>query len=78
MSEVSIRDLRNAGGEIVARAARGEPIVITSSGTPVARLTALPSPPLTAEQLVARWRRLPRVDAAALRDDVDALIDARL
>jgi prevent-host-death family protein len=29
VSEVSIRELRNRGGDIVDRAARGEPITIT-------------------------------------------------
>lgn len=78
MSEVSIRDLRNHGGDIVERAAGGEEITITRSGRPVAQLTALPKPALTAELLLERWRRLPRVDAEALRADVDAVLDQRL
>ena len=78
MSEVSIRDLRNHGGEVVDRAARGEPITITRAGTPVAELRTLPPRPLTAEQLLVRWHRLPAVDAGALRADIDATLDARL
>jgi prevent-host-death family protein len=78
MSEVSIRDLRNHGGEVVERAARGEAITITRSGRPVAQLRSLPPRPLSAEQLLARWRRLPPVDARALQADIDATLDPRL
>jgi len=77
MSKVSIRDLRNHGGEVVDRAARGEQITITRSGRPVAELRPL-RPPLTATALLERWRRLPAVDYAALRADVDRLLDAGL
>ena len=78
MATVSIRDLRNRGGEIVERATRGEPITITSSGTPVARLEPVRPTPLPAATLLERWRRLPPVDAAALRADLDAVLDATL
>ena len=77
MTDVSIRELRNQGGEIVDRAARGEPITITRSGTAVAELRAL-RPPLSAESLLDRHRRLPPVDPAALRADLDELLDFRL
>lgn len=77
MSRISIRDLRNHGGEIVDRAARGEQITITRSGTPVAELRAF-RPPLSSEALLSRRRRLPRVDPAALRADVDRLLDPSL
>jgi prevent-host-death family protein len=78
MTEVSIRDLRNHGGEVVDRALRGEQITITRSGTPVAQLRAIAPPPLTAEVLLGRWKRMPAVDAGLLRRDLDALLDARL
>ena len=74
MADVSIRELRNQGGEIVDRAARGEPITITRSGTAVAELRPL-RVPLSAESLLDRWRRLPPVDPAALRTDLDELLD---
>ena len=78
MSEVSIRDLRNHGGDIVERAAGGEAITITRAGTPVAQLCALPTRSIGAEHLLERWSRLPRVDADALRADIDATLDPRL
>jgi prevent-host-death family protein len=77
MSEVSIRDLRNHGGEVVDRAARGEQITITRSGRAVAELRSL-RPPLSAEALLRRRRGLPAVDPASLRADVDRLLDPRL
>jgi prevent-host-death family protein len=77
MTDVSIRDLRNQGGEIVDRAARGEQITITRSGRPVAELRPL-RPALSAEALLSRWRRLPGVDPAGLRSDVDRLLDSSL
>lgn len=78
MAEVTIRELRNRGGVVVDRAARGEAITITRAGKPVAELRATPAPPLGARALVERWRRLPELDPSALRADVDALLDPAL
>lgn len=78
MSTATIRDLRNRGGEIVGRAAAGETITITKSGTPVAQLVPLEKPRLTARELVEHWRTLPRVDAEELRRDLDAVTDPSL
>jgi antitoxin (DNA-binding transcriptional repressor) of toxin-antitoxin stability system len=78
MNEVSIRDLRNRGGEIVDRAARGELIMITRDGKRVAELRALTRPGLTAQALIERWRHLPAVDPAALRREIDEAIDPSL
>ena len=77
MANVTIRELRNSGGAVVDRAARGEPITITRSGKPVAELRPL-APPLSAAALLSRWRHLPAVDPASLREDVDRVLDARL
>jgi len=78
MTDVSIRDLRNHGGEVVERVVKGERITITRAGTPVAQLRPLPAQPLSAQLLLERWRRLPRLDAGAMRADIDATLDARL
>ena len=75
---VSVREIRNRGGEVLARVQRGETITITSDGTPVAELRPLPRRSLAAAELVARRRRLPRVDVSALRGDIDALLDQSL
>ena len=78
MADVSIRDLRNHGGDVVDRAARGEQITVTRSGKAVAELRAVSPPPLSAEALLSRRRRLPPVDPVALRADVDRFLDAGL
>lgn len=77
-SEVSIRDLRNHGGDIVDRAAAGERIIITRDGKPVAELHSLVRRPLSAAALIERARRLPRMDPEALRKDIDELMDTSL
>lgn len=78
MTEVSIRDLRNRGGEVVDRAARGELITITRAGKRVAELRPLTRPGLSAEALLERWRHLPTVDPGTLRRDIDKVIDPGL
>jgi prevent-host-death family protein len=78
MSEASIRDLRNHGGEVVERARRGERITITRDGEPVAEVVPLPRARLSAEALVMRFRKLPPVDPERLRADVDAAVDQSL
>lgn len=78
MAHVTIRELRNKGGEVVERAARGEQITITRSGKPVASLRPLAMDALPAEVLLSRWRRLPPVDPAGLRADVDSVLAAEL
>lgn len=78
MSDVSIRDLRNHGGDVVDRAARGEDITITRAGRRVAALRALEADPLPAEILLERWRGLRAGDPDTLRRDIDTLIDPTL
>ncbi len=78
MAEVSIRDLRNHGGEVIDRVARGERLTITRSGKPVAELRPLGPLPLGATTLIEHWRKLPSVDPAALRADVDDVVDSAL
>jgi prevent-host-death family protein len=78
MADVSIRDLRNHGGEVVERATRGERITVTRAGKPVAELRGLARSPLSAGVLLRRWQSLPTVDPDALRADLDVVLDARL
>jgi prevent-host-death family protein len=77
MARVTIRELRNQGGDVVDRAARGEQITIIRSGRPVAELRPLRAP-LSADSLLERWRRVPAVDPVALREDVDELVGSNL
>jgi prevent-host-death family protein len=78
MTEVTIRELRNQGGEVVDRVTRGEQITITRAGKPVAEMRPVDRPPLTAETLLARWHRLPPVDHVAMRAELDDVLDASL
>ncbi len=78
MSEVSIRELRNHGGDVVDRVAKGERLTITRSGKPVAELRPLEREPMSLEVILARRRQLPPVDPAQLRHDLDQLLDPTL
>jgi prevent-host-death family protein len=75
MPNVSIRDLRNHAGDVVERAVRGERLVITRSGKPIAQLTALPPAALPLHELIARRRHLPPVDPEQCRSDIDRVLD---
>lgn len=74
---MSIRELRNQGGEIVDRAANGERITITRGGKPVAELSPL-RPDLSAEVFLERSRHLPSIDTEAFRIEVDNFVDWEL
>lgn len=78
MADVTIRELRNKGGEVVDRVAAGEPVTITRAGKPVASLRPVRQAGLAADVLLSRWRALPPVDPSRLRADVDAVLDPGL
>jgi prevent-host-death family protein len=78
MSEVTIRELRHHGGQVLQRVAAGEPLVVTRDGDPIAELRPLPRSPLKAAELRRRWRSLPAIDPQELRDDIDAVLDPSL
>lgn len=78
MDEVSVRELRNNGGEVLARVEGGSRLTVTRDGRPVAELRPLRRSPLPATVLFERWRRLPPIDASALRTDIDNLLDQSL
>jgi prevent-host-death family protein len=78
MSTVTIRELRNRGGDVVERVLAGESLTVTRAGTPVAELRPVPRSGLDRETLLDRWRRVPPVDPVAFRRDVDAVVDPSL
>jgi prevent-host-death family protein len=78
MGEVTIRDLRNHGGDVVDRVAAGERLIVTRDGRPVAELRPVRVRGASATTLLARWRRLPPMDGKALRGDLDSTLDPRL
>ncbi|MEM7504969.1 MAG: type II toxin-antitoxin system prevent-host-death family antitoxin [Pseudomonadota bacterium] len=78
MADITIRELRNHGSEVIDRVIAGERLTVTRSGRAVAELRPLARPALAAETLLERWRHLPRVDPDAFRRDIDALLDPTL
>jgi prevent-host-death family protein len=78
VTEVSIRDLRNRGGEVIDRVAAGERVTVTRDGRPVAELRPLSRPPLSIRVLQQRWSKLPPVDPDAVRRDLDQVLDSSL
>jgi prevent-host-death family protein len=78
MAEVTIRELRHHGGDVVDRVERGERVTVTRDGRPVAVLSPVGPVPLSASALLRRWRRLPALDARSLRTDIDSVVDSRL
>ncbi len=75
MAEVTIRELRNHGGNVVDRVAAGERLTVTRDGRPVAELRPLRATPMAADVLLRRWRRLPSMDVRTLHGDLDDAID---
>jgi prevent-host-death family protein len=78
MDTVTIRELRNRGGEVVDRVAAGNRVTVTRDGHPVAELRPIPSRGLSAAALLDRWRHVPVVDERRLRRDIDRVIDPSL
>jgi len=78
MADVSIRELRNHGGEVVDRVARGERVTVTRRGKQVAELRPLRSSAVPTAELMRRRAHLPLVDPDELRRDLDSVIDASL
>lgn len=78
MQEVTIRELRNHGGDVIERVEAGERLTVTRAGRPVAELRPIQAPGLGAAALLRRWRTVPAVDPDRLRRDIDAVLDTRL
>jgi len=76
MENVTVRELRNQGGQVLQRVAHGETLIVTLDGQPIAELRPLPARALPASALLRRWRGLPWVDASRLRADLDRVLDA--
>lgn len=63
---------------MLARVERGEHLLVTRDGRPVAELFPVRSGGVAAEVLVARWRHVPAIDVAGLRADLDTVLDTSL
>lgn len=78
LDEVSIRDLRNRGGDVVDQVERGSSVVVTRDGRPVAELRPLRRVPLSVAALIERRASLPPLDPESLRTDLDTVLDGSL
>jgi prevent-host-death family protein len=78
MRTVTVRDLRNRGGEVLADVERGESFIVTRDGEAIAELRPLPRRPKSTAELIASRRNLPYVDPDRLRRDIDEILDQRL
>lgn len=75
MESVTVRELRNHGGEVLDRVARGESFAVTRDGAEVAELVPLRRRARATAELIAARRTLPRVDLDRLRADLDQVLD---
>ncbi|MBG0815229.1 type II toxin-antitoxin system Phd/YefM family antitoxin [Planomonospora sp. ID82291] len=72
MKTITQREFRNNSAAVMDAVEAGEVYHITRNGIGVAELRPLPRRRrLTAEELVARHRKLPRVDYARMRQEAD-------
>lgn len=78
MNDITVRELRNRGGDVLQRVARGEALTVTRDGQAIAELRPLPRRPIPAAVLLNRWRGLPYVDPAKLRAEIDNVLDGFL
>jgi prevent-host-death family protein len=78
METVTVRELRNNGGAVLDRVERGESVIVTRDGHPIAELRPLPRRSARPTELIERRKRLPRVNPESLRRDIDAAINASL
>jgi prevent-host-death family protein len=78
MASVTVRELRNHGGEVLDRVVAGERITITKHGKPVADLVPHRPRGTPIDIVLGHLRNLPPVDYAKMRADLDEIIDPRL
>lgn len=74
MKVISQREFRNNSAAVMDAVEAGETYHVTRNGVEIAEVRPVPNRKrFTAEELVERHKRLPRVDAAALRREADEL-----
>ncbi|QRP46266.1 type II toxin-antitoxin system Phd/YefM family antitoxin [Amycolatopsis sp. FDAARGOS 1241] len=72
MRVITQREFRNNSAAVMDAVEAGETFHVTRNGVEIAELRPLSTHrSLTTEELIARRRRLPRVDYAQLRRDID-------
>ena len=74
---MSIRDLRNEGGQILDSVMRGATVTVTRQGRPIAELRPLRRGTDTA-RLLEQWRGTPTFSLERLRADLAHTLDDSL
>ncbi len=73
---ITQRELRNDNAEIIRALESGDTFIITRNGVPVGRLTPIPRRTFVpTKELKEAFARLPRIEYARLRADLDAYVD---
>ena len=76
---MSIRELRNHGGEVIDRVIAGERITITRKGREVAELRPVRArAKVPMATVLEHMRQLPPMDPDKLRADIDSMLDTSL
>ena len=78
MKTVTVRELRNQGGDVLTRVANGETLVVTRDGAAMAELRPLRRAAVSPAELIARRATLPAIDLDEFRADVDSVLDFSL
>lgn len=78
MKTVTVRELRDDGGAVLDRVARGEELIVTRDGAEVAELRPRRRRASAPADLIERRRNLPKVDSDLLRRDIDAVLDSAI
>ncbi|MDN5748449.1 MAG: type II toxin-antitoxin system prevent-host-death family antitoxin [Pseudonocardia sp.] len=72
MNTITQRELRNSSAAVMDGVEAGETYVVTRNGVEIAELRPIPRRrSMTAEELVEKHRRLPRVDPDGMRREAD-------
>jgi prevent-host-death family protein len=73
---ITQRELRNDSAAVLRDVQAGQTIIVTRNGTPVAELRPVPPRRFVPRAVIADSApRAPRIDAARLRADLDAIVD---
>lgn len=73
---ITQRELRNDSAAVLREVQAGETIIVTRNGVPVAELKSVSTRRFAPRAVIAAAaRRAPRIDAARLRADLDAVVD---
>ena len=74
MSQHSVAETKNQLSELIDRAEKGEEIIITRHGRPVARISGLKPAPRRVTQADIDWLNKHRVKGKLPREDAGALV----